>query len=278
MLVPVVNGIRGIVVAVDLPASALVEVAQQTRRPAALMHAAPSPERLSARDVACGVAASACTRARALPADVSRGGVRGAQELSQALKRLTDIDVESQVLMCEWEPETGLISRRAVSSYGLPRQDEQSVFVFNKAWFRQGAAGPPDEGAPVVRAELPTQEQSLLSSCSTVISRAHQNADDPMRKATVDFLAKFVHFQAVGEAYAAAAAARVQACEQVRDAVGLQRRASALALSSLQRYFAAVGLSVDKLEAEVAAASELVRVRVCVYMYRCISLDVYMHT
>jgi hypothetical protein len=44
-------------------------------------------------------------------------------------------------------------------------QDEQTVFVFNKACFKQGAGTvPTDDRAHVVRAELPTQEQSLSSS------------------------------------------------------------------------------------------------------------------
>lgn len=31
-------------------------------------------------------------------------------------------DFLTQVLMCEWEPESGLSSRRTIASYGMPRQ------------------------------------------------------------------------------------------------------------------------------------------------------------
>jgi hypothetical protein len=113
------------------------------------------------------------------------------EELSHSLKRHTDIDVESQVLMCEWEPDSGLSHRRTVASYGMPRQDEQIICVFNKAYFKQGAsaAQAPEESAPVVRAQLPTQEQSLSAShCSLVNNlslKANQAGVEPMQVAAL---------------------------------------------------------------------------------------------
>jgi hypothetical protein len=155
------------------------------------------------------------------------------EELSHSLRRHTDIDVESQVLMCEWEPESGLSQRRTVASYGMPRQDEQTIFVFNKAWFKQGAnAILPEETAPVVRAQVPTQEQSLSASSSMFINnlsvKANQEGVEPMQMAILDFLKRFLHFQSMGDAYETAARRRVQLCEQLEAELGMQRRASVL--------------------------------------------------
>ena len=55
-----------------------------------------------------------------------------------------------------------------------------------------------------------------------------------MQNAILDFLKRFLHFQAMGDAYATAARRRIQLCEQLDGEVGMQRRASTLALTSLQ--------------------------------------------
>lgn len=137
-------------------------------------------------------------------------------------------------------------------------QDDEVVFVFNKMWFKQGASAlPPDENAPVVVAKLPTQEQSLSSS-SNLSFKANQDGVEPMHNAMLDFLKRFVHWKSMGEAYATAAHTRVQLCEKLQNEVAMQRRASALALTSLQRYYKAVAAVVEKLDAELAQVSNLV--------------------
>ena len=138
-------------------------------------------------------------------------------------------------------------------------QDEQTVFVFNKAWFKQGA-GPPEESAPDIRAQLPTQEQSLSSS-STIINnltnKANQDGVEPMQNAVLDFLTRFVHWKSMAEAYASAARSRVRMCEQLQAEIAMQSRASVLAFASLERYYVRVREVVQKLEGEVREASDL---------------------
>ena len=146
---------------------------------------------------------------------------------------------------------------------GLPEQDQQLVFVFNKTWFKPGARlGRAD--APVVHARLPTKEQSLSSSCSAhavvndLQSRAEQDGLEPMHRLMFDFLKGLLHSTSQGEAYEAACKQRLQICEQLQAEVGLQRRASDLALTSLLRYYETVARIVDRLENEIGQIKELV--------------------
>ena len=143
------------------------------------------------------------------------------------------------------------------------RQDDQTVFVFNKACFKQGAgAGSTDERELVVHAALPTQEQSLSSS-SNLSLKAKQDGgldhhDEPMHKALLDFLSRFLHWNSTAEAYLTAGRTRMRLCKKVQGEVRMQRRASALALTSLQRYYSSVAQALDKVDNEVAQISDLV--------------------
>jgi hypothetical protein len=141
-------------------------------------------------------------------------------------------------------------------------QDEKIVFVFNKAWFKLGTVLGPDEDAPVVRAQLPTQEQSLSSSSSAIISSLHSRAKDdrlePMHRAMFEYMTGFLHSKSQGEAYEAACRRREQLCEQLEGEVKMQRRASLLALASLLRYYDAVARGMDKLQGRLDEIKQLV--------------------
>lgn len=144
----------------------------------------------------------------------------------------------------------------------LAQQDQRFIFVFNKTWFKPGAKLGAGADAPVVHVRLPTKEQSLSSSCSTIIndlqSREEQDGLEPMQRLMFDFLKGLVHSMSQGEAYEAACKQRLQICEQLQAEVGMQRRASQLALTSLLRYYEAVARVVEKLESELGQMKELV--------------------
>jgi hypothetical protein len=64
------------------------------------------------------------------------------------LQRQTNIEVDSQVLICEWEPERSLERRKAVAFYGLPKEGN-FIFLYDKAWFR--SVRPLFQSAPLPR-------------------------------------------------------------------------------------------------------------------------------
>eukprot|EP00290_Baffinella_frigidus_P007793 CAMPEP_0180137448 /NCGR_PEP_ID=MMETSP0986-20121125/12217_1 /TAXON_ID=697907 /ORGANISM="non described non described, Strain CCMP2293" /LENGTH=537 /DNA_ID=CAMNT_0022078909 /DNA_START=78 /DNA_END=1687 /DNA_ORIENTATION=- len=175
------------------------------------------------------------------------------EELRHALKRQTDIEVENQVLMCEWEPERGLDGRKTISAYGLPRKDAQVVFLYDKSWFKgDAAAADSDVGIPpTVDAVLPSQEQSLSSS-----SLAANPDGDPMQAAIISFAARFAFWKATAEAYSLAGAARSNFSEEMAKQLRMQRRAASLARASLHKYFSAVGETLQGLEEELSSAKE----------------------
>jgi len=137
-------------------------------------------------------------------------------------------------------------------------QDDKVVFVFSKLWFKQGASAlPPDENAPVIVAKLPTQEQSLSSS-TNLSFQANEDGVEPMQKAMLDFLKRFVHWKSMGQAYTTAALSRRELCKKLQDEATMLGRASALALISLQRYYKAVAGVVEQLDTELAQVSLVV--------------------
>lgn len=159
-------------------------------------------------------------------------------------------------------PDAQSLTRMLPRGWG-PQQDDQIVFVFNKACFKQGAgAGSTDEREIVVRAELPTQEQSLSSSSNLGLKAMQDGSldhhDEPMHKALLESLSRFLHWNSTAEAYLTAGRTRVSRCREVQGQVRMQRRASALALTSLQRYYASVAQALDKVDDEVAQISDLV--------------------
>ena len=86
------------------------------------------------------------------------------QELYSTSKRQLEIEVENQIVMCEWEPESGMNQRKTLSSYGLPRQDNQVIFFYDKSWFKSGLAGTKTEDEIIViKAQLPNQEKVALT-------------------------------------------------------------------------------------------------------------------
>jgi len=68
------------------------------------------------------------------------------------LQRHTNIEVDSQVLICEWEPERSLERRKAVAFYGLPKEGN-FIFLYDKAWFRS-VRPPPTSTVPKTRRSI----------------------------------------------------------------------------------------------------------------------------
>ena len=197
--------------------------------------------------------------------------------------------------MCEWEPESALSSRRSVSSYGMPRQvllvcnnchlsrapfrrffsscmrrgyeghqltlalfeqDDQAFFVFDKTFFKQGvSASFLDDNGPIVYAQVPAQEQWHEPHSQHARDAARHG---PMHATMLNFLARFMHWKSMAEAYVSAGRKRVQLGEELQGQARMQRRASALALSSLERYHASVAQVLRNVHAEIAQLSQLV--------------------
>eukprot|EP00960_Hanusia_phi_P059585 764224-Hanusia_phi.AAC.1 len=172
-------------------------------------------------------------------------------EVYSSVKRHMDIEVENQILMCEWEPESGMNQRKTLSSYGLPRQDNLVIFFYDKSWFKLGASGAKNEDEPcVMKAQLPNQEKSLSNSAFM----SNQDSGEPMQSAIFNFYARFAHWKATADAFSVAAHAREKACQDIRSEIKMQHRGSALARKSLMCYFSAVRKSIEKLETELESA------------------------
>eukprot|EP00283_Hemiselmis_rufescens_P002700 CAMPEP_0173431670 /NCGR_PEP_ID=MMETSP1357-20121228/9738_1 /TAXON_ID=77926 /ORGANISM="Hemiselmis rufescens, Strain PCC563" /LENGTH=326 /DNA_ID=CAMNT_0014396175 /DNA_START=35 /DNA_END=1015 /DNA_ORIENTATION=- len=175
------------------------------------------------------------------------------EELRQCLKRLTNVEPDNQVLICEWEPERSLEKRKAVAYYGLPKEGHV-IFFYDKAWFRAGGADAsllPATHVPKVEPQLPTQEQSLAGSSLM----APQGGDvEPMQNALISYAASFAHWRGTADAYHAAAGARIEVCERLSEQLGMQRRASVLARSSLKIYHKTVEASLESLGKELERA------------------------
>eukprot|EP00282_Hemiselmis_andersenii_P028795 CAMPEP_0169468100 /NCGR_PEP_ID=MMETSP1042-20121227/22715_1 /TAXON_ID=464988 /ORGANISM="Hemiselmis andersenii, Strain CCMP1180" /LENGTH=332 /DNA_ID=CAMNT_0009581385 /DNA_START=23 /DNA_END=1018 /DNA_ORIENTATION=+ len=175
------------------------------------------------------------------------------EELRGCLKRLTNVEPDSQVLICEWEPEKSLEKRKAVAFYGLPREGH-TIFFYDKAWFRTGSVDQssiPVPSFPRVEPTLPTQEQSLAGSSLM----APQGGEvEPMQNALIMYAASFAHWRGTAEAYHTAATARIEVCERISEELAMQRRASVLARSSLKIYHKVVEQSLEALEKELERA------------------------
>ena len=79
-----------------------------------------------------------------------------------------------------------------------------------------------------------------------------------MHATMLNFLARFMHWKSMAEAYVSAGRKRVQLGEELQGQARMQRRASALALSSLVRYQASVADLLRNVQAQVAQLSQLV--------------------
>lgn len=169
-------------------------------------------------------------------------------ELRAGLQRQTDVDVENQVLICEWDPDRILDKRKTVAFYGLPREGF-ALFFFDKSWFKTGE-GPAmaSSASPLVEAALPTQEQSLASS--SLVPPAGSELE-PMHSAMLNYAASFAHWKATAEAYVTAGASRKALAAETLQRLQVQRRASALALASLTVYLKVVAGSLAGMEAQL---------------------------
>eukprot|EP00286_Rhodomonas_abbreviata_P026873 CAMPEP_0181295898 /NCGR_PEP_ID=MMETSP1101-20121128/4400_1 /TAXON_ID=46948 /ORGANISM="Rhodomonas abbreviata, Strain Caron Lab Isolate" /LENGTH=178 /DNA_ID=CAMNT_0023400695 /DNA_START=209 /DNA_END=742 /DNA_ORIENTATION=+ len=151
-------------------------------------------------------------------------------ELRAGIQRQTDVDVENQVLICEWDPDRVLDKRKTVSFYGLPREG-CDLFFFDKSWFKPGEGPTVGRGeVPVVEPLLPTQEESLASSS---LLPPNNSEVEPMHSAMLNYAASFAHWKATAQAYVAAGGKKKQLCSETLQRLQVQRRASALALDSL---------------------------------------------
>uniref|UniRef100_A0A7S4PKR0 Autophagy-related protein 11 C-terminal domain-containing protein n=2 Tax=Guillardia theta TaxID=55529 RepID=A0A7S4PKR0_GUITH len=192
-----------------------------------------------------------CSALSGRPLSLDLPGGSLVEELYSTIKRQLEIEVENQIVMCEWEPESGMNQRKTLSSYGLPRQDNQVIFFYDKSWFKSGLAGTKTEDEIIViKAQLPNQEKSLSNSAFM----SNQDSGEPMQSAIFNFYARFAHWKATADAFLVAAKAREKACQDIRNEVKMQHRGSALARKSLMCYFSAVRKSIEKLETELESA------------------------